>query len=598
MTARGLTIRYVLALGVIALMAASVLSVSMIVGRAASEDAGLVNMSGRQRMLSQRIVMLSQQMQTATTVPQRASAEQRLADGTELFARSHLHLVSAAQARPAIDTLYQGEPALDRLSREFIDLADLVLRGDPTSISLRELGERGEAILPLLDDATNAFADAADARVLFMDRIEKAAFAVTLLLLLMVGWFIFRPAVFSISQSMRDLKDARDEAFRANAAKTSFLAQMSHEIRTPLNGVIGMATGLGSTKLDDEQRKMVTTLQSSGELLLTVVNDILDISKVEAGQVKLEQADISLEQILNWIDSTYRPTCAAKGLKWTTHVSEDARGWYRGDATRIRQILSNLVSNAIKFTETGEVSAEIRTTDGSSPQAPAFEIVVRDTGVGIPEDRLAAIFKPFEQADASTTRKFGGTGLGLAISKKLSELMGGKISVESTVGAGTVFTVALSLAPGEAPVPQESFKHQPLDALAERLRALVVDDVATNRLVMQTLLAPLEVDVTCAASGQEALDILKREHFDLVLMDVQMPGMDGVETTQQLRLREQRAGRSKTPVVAVTANVLPEQVAAYKSAGLEEHLAKPVKREELVELLTYFRIEQKQRKSA
>lgn len=598
MTARGLTIRYVLALGVIALMAASVLSVSMIVGRAASEDAGLVNMSGRQRMLSQRIVMLSQQMQTATTVPQRASAEQRLADGTELFARSHLHLVRAAQARPAIDTLYQGEPALDRLSREFIDLADLVLRGDTTSISQRELGERGEAILPLLDDATNAFADAADARVLFMDRIEKAAFAVTLLLLLMVGWFIFRPAVFSISQSMRDLKDARDEAFRANAAKTSFLAQMSHEIRTPLNGVIGMATGLGSTKLDDEQRKMVTTLQSSGELLLTVVNDILDISKVEAGQVKLEQADISLEQILNWIDSTYRPTCAAKGLKWTTHVSEDARGWYRGDATRIRQILSNLVSNAIKFTETGEVSAEIRTTDGSSPQAPAFEIVVRDTGVGIPEDRLAAIFKPFEQADASTTRKFGGTGLGLAISKKLSELMGGKISVESTVGAGTVFTVALSLAPGEAPVPQESFKHQPLDALAERLRALVVDDVATNRLVMQTLLAPLEVDVTCAASGQEALDILKREHFDLVLMDVQMPGMDGVETTQQLRLREQRAGRSKTPVVAVTANVLPEQVAAYKSAGLEEHLAKPVKREELVELLTCFRIEQKQRKSA
>ncbi|MBO6730474.1 MAG: response regulator [Maricaulis sp.] len=176
--------------------------------------------------------------------------------------------------------------------------------------------------------------------------------------------------------------------------------------------------------------------------------------------------------------------------------------------------------------------------------------------------------------------------------------MGGKISVESTVGAGTVFTVALLLAPGEAPMPQESFKHQSLDTLAERLRALVVDDVATNRLVMQTLLAPLEVDVTCAASGQEALDILKSEHFDLVLMDVQMPGMDGVETTQQLRLREQRAGRSKTPVVAVTSNVLPEQVAAYKSAGLEEHLAKPVKREELVELLTYFRSEQKQRKSA
>ena len=598
MTARGLTTRYILALSVIAFMAASVLSISLVVGRSASEDAGLVNMSGRQRMLSQRIVMLSQQMQTATTPQQLSGVEQRLADGTELFARSHLQLVSAAQERPAIDMLYQGEPALDRLSQEFVDMAELVRRGDTTGVSLLELAERGEAILPLLDDATNAFADAADARVLFMDRIEKAAFVLTLMLLLMVGWFIFRPAVLSISHSMRDLKDARDEAFRANAAKTSFLAQMSHEIRTPLNGVIGMATGLGSTQLDDEQRKMVTTLQSSGELLLTVVNDIPDISKVEAGQVELEQADISLEQILNWIDSTYRPTCAAKGLKWTTHVSEDARGWYRGDATRIRQILSNLVSNAIKFTESGEVRAEIRATGGSTDEHPAFEILVSDTGIGIPEDRLDAIFNPFEQADASTTRKFGGTGLGLAISMKLSELMGGQIRVDSTVGAGTCFTVSLSLEPGEAPVPQETLQHQPLDSLAERLRALVVDDVATNRLVMETLLAPLEVDVTCASSGQEALDILTRERFDLVLMDVQMPGMDGVETTQQLRLSEQRAGRAKTPVVAVTANVLPEQVAAYKSAGLDEHLAKPVKREELVELLTYFRSEQKQRKTA
>lgn len=599
MTARGLTIRYVLALSVIALMAGSVLSISLIASRTAAEDAGWVNMSGRQRMLSQRIVMLSLEMRDGIAAPDLEPPEERLDQSIQLFVRSHAELVLAADMSDRLLNIYQSpDTNLDVLALEFALLAETIRSEGLSDDRIIELASRAEHILPLLDEATNAFTIEAERRVEFLDRLELAAFSLTVLILILEGWFIFRPAVLSISQSMRGLKDARDDAFRANAAKTSFLAQMSHEIRTPLNGVIGMATGLGSTQLDDEQRKMVTTLQSSGELLLTVVNDILDISKVEAGQVELEQADISLEQILNWIDSTYRPACAAKGLKWTTHVSEDARGWYRGDATRIRQILSNLVSNAIKFTESGEVRAEIRATDGSTPQDPAFEIVVRDTGIGIPKDRLDAIFNPFEQADASTTRKFGGTGLGLAISMKLTELMSGKISVDSTVGTGTTFTVSLSLKQGEAPVPQESLKHQPLDALAERLRALVVDDVATNRLVMQTLLAPLEVDVTCAASGQEALDILKREQFDLVLMDIQMPGMDGVETTQQLRLSEQRTGRSRTPVVAVTANVLPEQVAAYKAAGLDEHLAKPVKREELVELLTLFRSEQKQRKSA
>jgi len=596
MTARGLTIRYVLALSLIALMAASVLGISLIAGRAASEDASLVNMSGRQRMLSQRIVMLTLEMQNEVDF---ATPAQRLENSIRLFARSHDDLVLAASMSDRILDIYL-EPGtnLDALSLQFVELADRIKAGDATPTNMRELAERAEIILPVLDAATNAFTLEAERRVHFMDRLELTAFTITLFVLLLEGWFVFRPAVLSISKSMRELETARHDAERASAAKTSFLAQMSHEIRTPLNGVIGMATGLGTTKLDQEQRTMVTTLQSSGELLLTVVNDILDISKVEAGQVELEQADISLEQILNWIDSTYRPASAAKGLRWETRLADDAKGWYRGDATRIRQILSNLVSNAIKFTPVGEVHAEIRRLPDPATTDAHIEICVRDTGVGIPEDRIGAIFNPFEQADVSTTRKFGGTGLGLAISMRLAELMGGHIRVESTPGQGSRFTVTLALEPGEPPKPQIDLDTQPSDALASRLRALVVDDIATNRLVLQTLLAPLEVDVTCAGSGQEALDILDREPFDIVLMDIQMPEMNGVEATQQLRLREQRDGSQPTPVIAVTANVLPEQVAAYQAAGLDENLAKPVRREDLVELLTLIRVEHKHRESA
>lgn len=563
MTARGLTIRYILALSIIAVMAASVLTVSLIAGRTASEDASLVNVSGRQRMLSQRIVMLTLEMQTGATSPERRSSDARLADSIDLFARSHSELVLAARMSDDILDIYrQPETDLDRMTVEFAALAERIRTGDTSAGGIRRLADNAEAILPLLNDATNAFTHAAERRVHFMDRLELAAFSITLFILLLEGWFVFRPAVLSISRTLKQLETARNEAERASAAKSNFLAQMSHEIRTPLNGVIGMASGLGTTKLDEEQRKMVTTLQSSGELLLTVVNDILDISKVEAGQVSLEEADISLEQILNWIDSTYRPTSAAKGLKWETHLADDAQGWYRGDATRIRQILSNLVSNAIKFTPTGEVRAEVHCLSRDAAGTAQIEIVVRDTGIGIPPERIEAIFNPFEQADASTTRKFGGTGLGLAITMRLAELMGGNIAVESTPGQGSRFTVTLSLERGQAPAAPADMPAQPADALAARLRALVVDDVATNRLVLQTLLTPLEVDVTCAGSGQEALDILESEHFDVILMDIQMPDMDGVQTTQQLRLREQRSGQDTTPVIAVTANVLPEQVAA------------------------------------
>lgn len=563
MTARGLTIRYILALSIIAVMAASVLTVSLIAGRTASEDASLVNVSGRQRMLSQRIVMLTLEMQTGATSPERRSSDARLADSIDLFARSHSELVLAARMSDDILDIYrQPETDLDRMTVEFAALAERIRTGDTSAGGIRRLADNAEAILPLLNDATNAFTHAAERRAHFMDRLELAAFSITLFILLLEGWFVFRPAVLSISRTLKQLETARNEAERASAAKSNFLAQMSHEIRTPLNGVIGMASGLGTTKLDEEQRKMVTTLQSSGELLLTVVNDILDISKVEAGQVSLEEADISLEQILNWIDSTYRPNSAAKGLKWETHLADDAQGWYRGDATRIRQILSNLVSNAIKFTPTGEVRAEVHCLSRDAAGTAQIEIVVRDTGIGIPAERIGAIFNPFEQADASTTRKFGGTGLGLAITMRLAELMGGNITVESTPGQGSRFAVTLSLERGQAPAAPADMPAQPADALAARLRALVVDDVATNRLVLQTLLTPLEVDVTCAGSGQEALDILESEYFDVILMDIQMPDMDGVQTTQQLRLREQRSGQDTTPVIAVTANVLPEQVAA------------------------------------
>lgn len=583
MTARGLTYRYVFALSLVALMAAALLGLSWSATRLSATDGALINQSGRQRMLSQRIALLSYEFAAASSATAETDAERQLRTAFREFINSHNELVLAADLDERAFNIYQApETNLDLAVVEYAQSVAILLdnRADPSALA--EVRRRTREILPLLEMATNAFTIAAEDRAHRLERLEFSAFLITLTVLMLEAFFIFRPAANSIGSSMSKLKDARTIAESASAAKSVFLAQMSHEIRTPLNGVIGMASALETTRLDTDQKRMVSTIAASGDLLLAVVNDVLDLSKIEAGQVRLEEIDFSLEQILNWIDSSFRPSAVAKGLHFQLQMTDDTLGWYRGDPTRIRQVLSNLVSNAIKFTETGTVTVRARMSDDHR-----ILIAVEDSGVGIDPTRVDAIFDPFEQADTSTTRTHGGTGLGLAISRRLCAMMGGELSVHSTVGHGSVFQLSITLPPGEPPRRVET--PASVQASTRRIRALVVDDVATNRLVMETLLAPLNVEPVCVESGAAALTAVERDRFDIILMDIQMPGMDGIEASRRIRNLQSAQSAAPTPIAAVTANVLPEQVAAYREAGLDRHLAKPVNRQALEALISELR---------
>ena len=366
------------------------------------------------------------------------------------------------------------------------------------------------------------------------------------------------------------LEEALERAKAANIAKSTFLATMSHEIRTPLNGVLGMAQAMAGDQLSARQRDRLNVIRESGEGLLAILNDVLDLSKIEAGKLDLEDIDFDLEQIARGAYTAFTSIANRKGISFALDLG-NACGGYRGDPTRLRQILYNLISNALKFTECGE----IRVTALSGPAGLEFRVA--DTGIGMSEETVARLFTSFGQADASTTRRFGGSGLGLAISLELAELMGGTIRVDSTLGKGSVFCVALplprvQLAP-QAPGPASSIPEvtRPLE-----LRVLAAEDNAVNQLVLRTLLDQLGIDPVMVENGARAVEAWETGSFDLVLMDVQMPVMDGPTASRTIRDREIATGRSRTPIIALTANVMSHQIAEYRLAGMDGHVAKPI----------------------
>ncbi|HEX2559115.1 ATP-binding protein [Phenylobacterium sp.] len=370
------------------------------------------------------------------------------------------------------------------------------------------------------------------------------------------------------------LDEAQTETLAASRAKSDFLAKMSHEIRTPLNGVLGMTQSLlQDGRLEAGQREKLAVVEQSGGALLALLNDLLDISKIEAGKLELEVRAFDLAAALKSVVSTFSAVAADKGIGLRLEIDPEAQGAYDGDALRVRQIVTNLVSNAVKFTESGEVAVRA----GASPDG-RVRISVSDTGIGIDDETLGRLFAKFEQADSSTTRRYGGSGLGLAICREIAELMGGHIDVESAPGRGATFTVTLPLKPRRAPAPSARAE---AEGGAERpvltgLRVLAADDNATNRLVLKALLAPMDVDLTLVENGREALGAWQAEPWDLILMDVQMPEMDGVEATAAIRAAEQASGRPRTPIIALTANAMTHQVAHYLARGMDGHVAKPI----------------------
>jgi two-component system, sensor histidine kinase len=368
-------------------------------------------------------------------------------------------------------------------------------------------------------------------------------------------------------QSARDAEQsARRKAEVASAAKSDFLAVVSHEIRTPMDAVISAANLLRRTRLDSQQREHVSMLIDAGDVLMGLLNDVLDFSKIEAGKMELESAEMIVRDRLSTVVRLWEPRALANGVRLKVRVAADVPAAVQTDPLRVQQILFNLMSNAVKFTRDGEVGIAVSWFGGR------MIVAVSDTGCGIPADRVSQIFNSFEQADVGTTRRYGGTGLGLSISRKLAELMGGSLTVESIEGEGSTFTLSLPVTAVETAAAAPVRPVEIAGSLAGR-SILAADDHEVNRRILQLLLEPHGCRLTLVENGAEALEAASGQRFDAILMDMQMPVMDGLEATRRIRAGEVNGA---TPVIALTANALDVHRAAWDAAGVHAFLTKPI----------------------
>ena len=395
-------------------------------------------------------------------------------------------------------------------------------------------------------------------------------------MVLLPGWIRVAIVLVLLWQIVR-LKKARRAAQAAHAAKAEFVANISHELRTPLNGIIGTLDVLSGTVLDPEQHEMVAIIRNSSESLLATINAVLDFSSIEAGKISLDRVAFSLKDSVNSVVAWLRPGAEAKSVRLEVEVSGNVPQFVMGDPARLRQILFNLLSNGIKFSEAGAVRLEVSLTCGSLAEN-ALLFRVADTGTGIAPDIQARLFTPFMQADAASTRRHGGVGLGLATARRLVQLMGGAMGMESQPGKGSVFWFMLPLerAPAPEPVSPASTIEEP--ALPPQLKhghVLVVDDNPINQLVAARAVTRLGYLAEVVSGGEQALDAMAQRAFEAVLLDCQMPGMDGYQTAAEIRRRE--APGRRIPIIALTANTTEADVQKCLFSGMDDFLPKPVR---------------------
>jgi signal transduction histidine kinase/CheY-like chemotaxis protein len=387
----------------------------------------------------------------------------------------------------------------------------------------------------------------------------------------------------SQQQVLRAVEASRRTAEAATRAKSEFLAVMSHEIRTPLNAVLGCAELLRRTPLSGEQRRLLDVLSQGGAVLTQVINDVLDFSKIEAGRLSIEPAPLDVAELARRTAEFWRPRIEDAGLQLKVSIDAAAGQQVMADATRIEQILFNLVSNAVKFTERGAITLEARVASASDGGLD-LEFSVTDTGIGMSAEVQSRLFTAFEQADGSISRRFGGTGLGLAISQKLAAMMGGAITVRSAEGVGSTFRLSLWAPPAPFEAQEATIEEPQPTAAPARLRILVAEDNPANRMIIEHFLRPLDAEVTIVNDGGEAVAVCAQQPFDVVLMDVQMPVIDGMEATR--RIRAGAGPNANAPILALTADAFEAQREACTRAGMTGHVTKPIDSRALLTSIT------------